>query len=186
MKKYTFVFSIFLLFYSCGVFNKSRKQIITESEVGVFDTCSGADYLTSKKYFRAKSIGESLDQLISKKKAFNNAKADLVANVKNLLTSVIDSYIKSLTFDNVQEVLVRIEGLKREVIKEEFVGIKTICEKLTKTTNGKFKTYIAIELSSQKMVNKFHERMMKDDLLIINYDYDKFKDIFEKEMDKFN
>ena len=85
-----------------------------------------------------------------------------------------------------QEVLVRIEGLKREVIKEEFVGIKTICEKLTKTTDGKFKTYIAIELSSQKMVNKFHERMMKDDLLMIDYDYDKFKGTFEKEMDKLN
>ena len=85
-----------------------------------------------------------------------------------------------------QEVLVRIEGLKREVIKEGLVGIKTICEKLTKTTDGKFKTYIAIELSSQKMINKFHERMMKDDLLIINYDYDKFKDIFSKEMDKLN
>tara|TARA_Y100000991_G_C21851512_1_gene296879 strand:- start:105 stop:665 length:561 start_codon:yes stop_codon:yes gene_type:complete len=186
MKKHTFVFSIFLLFYSCGVFNKSRKQITTQSEAVVFETCSGGDYLTSKKYFRANSIGESLDQLISKKKAFNNAKAVLAANVKNLLTSVIDIYIKSLTFDNVQQVLVRIEGLNREVIKEELVGLKTICEKLTKTTEGKFKTYIAIELSTQKLVNKFHERIIKDDLLIINYDYDKFKKILEKEMCKLN
>jgi len=63
------------------------------------------------------------------------------------------------------------------------VGIKTICEKLTKTSEGKYKTYIAIELSAQKLVAKFNERMMKDELLKIDYDYEKFKDTFEKEMD---
>ena len=55
---------------------------------------------------------------------------------------------------------------------------------MTKTTEGKFKTYIAIELSAQKLVDKFHERIMKDDLLMIDYDYEKFKDTFEKEMGK--
>lgn len=186
MKKYIFVFSILLLFCSCRVSNKSRKQIITESEVGVFETCSGPYFLSSKKYIRANSIGESLDQVVSKRKALNNAKADLAASVKILVESVIDSYIKSSTFNNVQQVLVRFEGLNREVIKEEFVGVKTICEKLTKTTKGKFKTYIAIELSAQKLVDKFHERMMKDDLLMIDYDYEKFKDTFEKEIGKLN
>ena len=184
MKKYIFVFSILILFYSCSVFRKSPKQDNTESELGVFVTCSGSDFLTSKKYFRANSIGASIDKVVSKRKALNNAKADLTASVKILMESVIDSYIKSITFNNVQQVMVRFGGLNREVIKEELVGIKTICENLTKTTDGKFKTYIAIELSAQKLVDKFHERMMKDDLLMIDYDYEKFKDTFEKEMGK--
>ena len=184
MKKYIFGFIIFILFYSCSVSRKSRKQNNTESELGVFVTCSGSDFLTSKKYFRANSIGESIDQVVSKRKALNNAKADLAASIKILMESVIDSYIKSTTFNNVQQVMVRFGGLNREVIKEELVGIKTICENLTKTTDGKFKTYIAIELSSENIVNKLHERIMKDDLLMIDYDYEKFKDTFEKEMSK--
>ena len=170
MKKYIFGFIIFILFYSCSVSRKSRKQNNTESELGVFVTCSGSDFLTSKKYFRANSIGESIDQVVSKRKALNNAKADLAASIKILMESVIDSYIKSTTFNNVQQVMVRFGGLNREVIKEELVGIKTICENLTKTTDGKFKTYIAIELSSENIVNKLHERIMKDDLLMIDYD----------------
>tara|TARA_B100000900_G_C20422775_1_gene651653 strand:+ start:196 stop:756 length:561 start_codon:yes stop_codon:yes gene_type:complete len=186
MKKYIFVFSIFILFYSCNISKKSGKQNNTERELGVFVTCSGPDFLTSKKYFRANSIGESIDQVVSKRKALNNARANLAASLKILLASVIDNYIKFSNFNNLDKVMERFEGLNREVIKQELVGIKTICENLTKTTEGKFKTYIAIELSMQKLFDKFHERMMKDDLLMINYDYEKFKDTFEKEMGKLN
>ena len=88
--------------------------------------------------------------------------------------------------NNVEQVEERFEGLNREIIKEQLVGIKTICEKLTKTSTGKFKTYIAIELSAQKLVDKFHERMMKDDLIKIDYDYEKFKKTFEEEMNTMN
>ena len=114
----------------------------------------------------------------------SNARADLSASVKILVESVVDNYVKSSELNNLEQVEERFEGLNREIIKEELVGIKTICEKLTKTTEGKFKTYIAIELSAQKLVDKFHERMMKDDLLMIDYDYEKFKETFEKEMGK--
>ena len=110
----------------------------------------------------------------------------LVASVKILVESVVDNYVKSSELNNLEQVEERFEGLNREIIKQELVGIKTICEKLTKTTEGKFKTYIAIELSAQKLVDKFHERIMKDDLLMIDYDYEKFKDTFEKEMGKLN
>ena len=186
MKKYILVLSVLLISYACSVYKKAGKQTITENEVEVFVTCSGPDFFTSKKYFRANSIGESLDQVLSKRKALNNALADLAASVKILVESVIDNYVKSSELNNVEQVQQRFEGLNREVIKEVLVGIKTICENLTKTTEGKFKTYIAIELSAQKLVDKFHERMMKDDLLMIDYDYEKFKDTFEKEMGKLN
>jgi len=122
--------------------------------------------------------------VVSKKKALSNARADLAASVKIMVESVVDNYVKSSELNNLEQVEERFEGLNREVIKQELVGIKTICEKLTKTTEGKFKTYIAIELSAQKLVDKFHERIMKDDLLMIDYDYEKFKDTFEKEMGK--
>ena len=121
---------------------------------------------------------------MSKKKALSNARADLAASLKILVESVVDNYVKSSELNNLEQVKERFEGLNREVIKQELVGIKTICEKLTKTTDGKFKTYIAIELSAQKLIDKFHERIMKDDLLMIDYDYEKFKDTFEKEMGK--
>ena len=186
MKKYILALGILPLLFSCSGSKKALNQPIPETEVEVVIPCSGPDFFTNKKYFRANSIGESLDQVVSKKKALSNARADLAASVKILVESVVDNYVQSSELNNVEQVVERFEGLNREVIKEELVGIKTICEKLTKTTEGKFKTYIAIELSAQKLVDKFHERMMKDDLLMIDYNYEKFKDTFEKEMGKLN
>lgn len=186
MKKYILALGILPLLFACSGSKKATNQPIPETEVEVVIPCSGPDFFTNKKYFRANSIGESLDQVVSKKKALSNARADLAASVKILVESVVDNYVKSSELNNVEQVVERFEGLNREVIKEELVGIKTICEKLTKTTEGKFKTYIAIELSAQKLVDKFHERMMKDDLLMIDYNYEKFKDTFEKEMGKLN
>ena len=186
MKKYILALGILPLLFACSGSKKAANQPIPETEVEVVIPCSGPDFFTNKKYFRANSIGESLDQVVSKRKALSNARADLAASVKILVESVVDNYVKSSELNNLEQVEERFEGLNREIIKEELVGIKTICEKLTKTTEGKFKTYIAIELSAQKLVDKFHERMMKDDLLMIDYDYEKFKDTFEKEMGKLN
>ena len=184
MKKHILALGILPLLFACSGLKKAANQPIPETEVEVVIPCSGPDFFTNKKYFIANSIGESLDQVVSKKKALSNARADLSASVKILVESVVDNYVKSSELNNLEQVEERFEGLNREIIKEELVGIKTICEKLTKTTEGKFKTYIAIELSAQKLVDKFHERMMKDDLLMIDYDYEKFKDTFEKEMGK--
>ena len=186
MKKYILALGVLPLIFACNSSRKAANQPIPETEVEVVIPCSGPDFFTNKKYFRANSIGESLDQVVSKKKALSNARADLAASVKILVESVVDNYVKSSELNNLEQVEERFEGLNREIIKEELVGIKTICEKLTKTTEGKFKTYIAIELSAQKLVDKFHERMLKDDLLMIDYDYEKFKNTFEKELGKLN
>ncbi len=186
MKKYILALSFLPLLVACSGSKKAANQPIPESEVEINIPCSGPDFFTNNKYFRANSIGESLDQVVSKKKALSNARADLAASVKVLIESVVDNYVKSSEMNNVEQVEERFEGLNREIIKEQLVGIKTICEKLTKTSTGKFKTYIAIELSAQKLVDKFHERMMKDDLIKIDYDYEKFKKTFEEEMNTMN
>jgi hypothetical protein len=52
------------------------------------------------------------------------------------------------------------------------------------TKEGTYKTYIAIELSADDLVKKYNERMSTDDKLKIDYDYQKFKDTFDKEMEK--
>ena len=68
----------------------------------------------------------------------SNARVDLAAYVKIMVESVVDNYVKYSELNILEQVEERFEGLNREVIKQELVGIKTICEKLTKTTEGKF------------------------------------------------
>jgi hypothetical protein len=55
---------------------------------------------------------------------------------------------------------------------------------LVQTKDGNYKTYIAIELSADDLVKKYNERLSSDDKLKIDYDYQKFKETFDKEMEK--
>ena len=61
--------------------------------------------------------------------------------------------------------------------------VRTICERIT-TLNGKYKTYLAIELSGEDLVESINERLSKEEELKVDYDYQKFKESFDREMSK--
>ena len=176
-----------LLFVSCN----SKKKLATggnalKGEVEIKIPCSGPDYSSTLEYFRSNALGESLDQMTSKKKALSNAKAQLAGDIESKLKVVTDNYIKSSEFNNKEELLERFESNARTVINQNLIGIRTICEKLTKTSEGNYKTYIAIELSGESIVASYQETLSKDESLKIDYNHQKFKEIFDAEMDKFN
>lgn len=166
--------------YSC----KSSKVKSADTERKIEVLCSGEKYFSNNKYFRANAIGESSDQMTAKKKAMSNAKAELAGKVNTTITAVIDNYVNSREFNNVEQVEERFESLSREVINQELSGTKVICEENTVTKEGKYKSYLAIELSGQDMLTKMNERMSTDERLKIDYDYEKFKEEYEKEMER--
>jgi len=155
-----------------------------KGEVEVSVPCSGTDFFTSTKFFRANSSGESMDQVTSKKKALANARAELAASIQTTVKAVTDNYTNSTEVNNKEQVETRFEQLNREVVDQQLTGIRTICEKLMKTPEGNYKTYIALELSADDLVAAYKEKLSKDDKLRVDYDYEKFKDTFDKEMEK--
>ena len=187
MKKLTY--SSFVLLGLAGVFIvgcKSKENAPPKGETEVVVPCSGPDYFTTAKYFRANSIGESQDQVTSKKKALTNARNELAQAIQTTVKTVTDNYVNSREMNNREEVEERFESLNREVVDQTLSGIRTLCEKLMKTDGGTYKTYVAIELSADELVAKYNERLSTDDRLKIDYDYEKFKETFEKEMEKMN
>ena len=146
--------------------------------------CAGPEFFANAEYFRANQLGESLDQATAKKKAMSNARADLASSVETTIKGVIDNYVNSRELNNTEEVEERFESLTREVINQKLTGVKTICEKTTKTTEGKYKTYIAIELAGDELMNAMNERLSSDAKLKIDYDYEQFKKTFDSEMKK--
>ena len=154
-----------------------------ETEVKVM--CSGPEYFTNNEVFRANAIGESMDQATAKKKALANARAQMASDINTQIKGVIDNYVNSREFNNKEEVSERFEGLTREVVDQRLSGVRTICEKqVTVNATGNYKTYIAIELSAQDLLAAYNERLSNDERTRIDYDYEKFKETFEAEMDK--
>jgi hypothetical protein len=169
---------------------KSKKKAAAaaappEGETEVKVLCSGPEYFTDNKVFRANALGESMDQATAKKKAMSNARADLAASINTQVKAVIDNYVNSREMNNREEVGERYEALAREVVDQKLTGTKTICEKMMKVnSSGNYKCYVAIELSAQELLAAYNERLSTDERLRIDYDYEKFKETFEKEMEK--
>ncbi|MFK7900552.1 MAG: hypothetical protein AB8B61_07320 [Cyclobacteriaceae bacterium] len=170
-------------FSSCNAKKQAMKEKAPSGEQEVKVLCSGREFFSDKKNFRANAIGESLDQEVSRKKARNNAKGELAGSVSTTMKAVIDNYVNSREVNNVEEVSEKFEGLTREVIDQELSGIRTICERIT-TLNGKYKTYLALELGADDLVDAINERLSKEQELKVDYDYEKFKKSFNAEMDK--
>jgi hypothetical protein len=160
------------------------KQPMPSGEKEVVVPCSGPDYFTNTKVFRANSIGESMDQVTSKKKALTNARNELAQSIATTVKTVTDNYTNSREMNKREELEQRFEQLNREVVDQTLQGVRTICEKLVQTQDKNYKTYIALELSADDLVKQYNERLSKDERLKIDYDYEKFKKTFDEEMSK--
>lgn len=165
---------------------KKNKEIkAPDGEVLINEYCSGDEFFSDNEFFRSNGLGESMDQATAKKKALSNARADLASAISTTIKGTVDNYVNSREFNNVEEVEERFEGLTREVINQELKGTKTICQKAVKvTSNGNYKYYVALELSGQDLLTAMNERLGSDERLKIDYDYEKFKETFNEEMEK--
>ena len=173
-----------ILFVMAGCKSKEKTTTLNVGETVIEVPCSGPEYYSTAEYFRASSVGESADQATAKKKALSNAKADLAGYVETTLKATFDNYVKDSEINNTGETLERYEGLSREVVNQKLNGIKVICEQQTKTTDNTYKAYIAIELSGDEIASEMGNRLSGDDKLFIDYNYEKFKETFDQEMEK--
>ena len=172
---------------ACKSKKKTVEALKPAGETEVVVLCSGPEYFTNDKVFRANALGESMDHQTAKKKAMSNARADLASAINTQVKAVIDNYVNSREMNNREEVGERYESLAREVVDQKLTGTKTICEKhMRDNATGNFKTYVAIELSAQDLLAAYNERLSNDERLRIDYDYEKFKETFDREMEKLN
>jgi len=184
MKKIS-IYSIAAVAFAAALIGGCKnKKKMPDGEKEVVVPCSGPDFFTTNKVFRANSIGESMDQVTSKKKALTNARNELAQSIQTTVKTVTDNYTNSTSMDKKEQLEQKFESLNREVVDQTLQGVRTICEKLVQTKDGNYKTYIAIELSADDLVKEYNNRLSQDDKLKVDYDYEKFKDTFNKEMDK--
>ena len=168
-------------FTSC----KSKKEVTdVKNETLIEVYCSGPDYRSDKSNFRANATGESSDMEIARKKASSNCKAALASQIQTVIKGTTDNYVNSREFNNVEQVEERFESLNREVINQQLNNVRTICEKITQTKTGTYKCYMAIEMAVDALEEAMNNRLSKDERLKVDYDYEKYKDTFDKEMEK--
>ena len=177
-------FAIVLAFALISCNSNKGLSVEDQGEVLIEQYCSGDKYFSDKNTFRGNAIGESLDQMTAKKKARSNTQAEIAKTISSTMKIVGDNYVSSSEFNNKEEVTETFNEMSRTIVDEQLKGVVTICEKMTKTAQGKYKCYMAMEIAAEKLASKYHERLSKDEKLRADYNYEKFKETFEKEMER--
>ena len=180
-----FLFAAFLIvgLGSCKK-NKDTVEKEPDGEVLINEYCTGDSYFSDKSTFRSTATGESMDRETAKKKARSNANAELAKTISTTMQIVGDNYVNSTEFNNKEELTETFNEMARTVIDQELKGAKKICDKLTKKADGRYVSYIALELSGDDIVSEYNERLSKDQRIKAEYNYQQFKETFEQEMEK--
>ncbi len=164
---------------------KSKKSIQKETgAVEITVPFSGKEYRTDENTFRAKQVGKSPDLATAKKIAFQNAKSEMASNINSTIKRVTDQYTNQRTVGNAQEFENKFEELAREVVNMELSNVKEVGEKILKEPDGSYNYWIVVEASKKEVFDKIDARISSDSKLKVDYDKQKFQQIFDEEMKK--
>lgn len=172
---------------SCGSSKPATQPVqqpTVQQDVEINVPCSGPEFQTNKEYFRASSMGLSTNMTTAKKIAMTEARADIAASVSAKVKSVTDSYASSYQQGENDDSKSRFQSLNRTVVEQELSGTRLICEKTMRTPDGKYKVYVCLELAGQEIMDAMANRIKNDEKLRIDFEYEKFKKVFEEEMSK--
>ena len=179
--------SLLLSMYSCG-----PSKNIPQNEVVQTIPCEGKQYETTKDHFRASAQGVSPYQQMAKDIAIQNAKQTLAGLINSRMDLVIDNYAKQSNLNAGVEVMNRYESLGRTVVSQSIPGIVIICGVSTKDKDresisyNQYKYYVSVEIASNDIMESVNNALSNDEVLKVDYNYEKFKETFDEEMKKFS
>jgi len=165
---------------------KSKKTPV-QKETGAVEITvpfSSKEYRSDENFFRAKQVGKSPDLATAKKIAFQNARAEIGANIQATIKRVTDQYTNQRSVGNTQEYENKFEELSREVVNLQLSNVKEIGEKIFKEPDNSYSYWIAIEAGKKEVFEKMDAKISNDAKLKLDYDKQKFQQIFDAEMKK--
>jgi hypothetical protein len=177
-------FSLILMgsFSSC----KSKKKVSAKSEIGdIIEELPCEDKGKSdKNFFRASAMSTSSDLSLAKEKALLLAKQRLVTLINSNTKSVTDRYVNEREIGDAAEFEQKFENMTREVADETINNIVVTCEKASVTQDEKYHGFVSIEVHRDDVLKGIDRRISNDDKLQLDYDKQKFQEIFEDEMEQ--
>lgn len=168
-----------LTFSGCG-----SSKPTSQGDVEVEMPCHGTDFMTDKDYFRASAVGLATDMSMAKMKAMSEVRGALAATAEATVRQTIDDYSKAYQLAENAADSRRIEGMTRTSVNKKMTGMRTVCEKMMKTKDGKYRFYVCVELPVRDVYESVTNNIKNDDKLRLDFDYEKFKKTFDEEISK--
>ena len=167
---------------------KKEKQLTStpadRGEVVIKQYCSTTQFPTTAENFRASASGTSQNQENARKMARSNASGQMAQNIKQTMQIVGDNFTKAQFVNNKEDANATFQELIRTTVDLELKGCVVVCEELVQTANGDYTCYMALELKGGNILDAYNNSLSNNEKLKADYDYEKFKETFDKEMEK--
>lgn len=117
--------------------------------------------------------------------AATNAREELATMVSATVKRVVDKYTNEYIEGDNSEFKERIEGLSRTVVNQLLVGTPVTCEgQVPGSKQGETICYACVELTGKSVLDALDKKIKDDSKLRTDYEYEKFKSVFNEEMSK--
>jgi len=177
-----------LVVASCG----SSKTVVTPAPAPAAiqtlpeEPCS--EFLSTPDVFRAtgQHVAKGDRQIqFAYDQAAIAARNDLASQINTRIKSVNDRYVNSYTVNDANDFKERIENMSRAVVNEELKFAPVVCKKRALGSEpGTIICYVAIEISVDNILNGITASIANDERLRVDYEYEKYKKVFDEEMGK--
>ena len=171
-----------LIIVSC----KSKKPVSIakqEGQIEILTPFESKEYQTDAENFRAVESGRSPDLSTAKQIATQNARSLMAANVNAKVKKVASNFTKQQTVGNPQEFANDFISQSLEVVNEELSNTHQIGQKTFQDPSDKsYTVWIALEANKKSIFEKLDSKISGDKKLKLDYDKQKFQQIFEAEM----
>ena len=179
MKKSLLILSLGLVIIGCG----GVKNPAGEKEIYI--PCQGGDFMSDKNYFRAFGLGTSNNPVGAIESAEQMASKKLALDIQKKVEVVTERYAENIVEGERGEYLEKTQGTSRQIASVNISKTKTICSKTTKVEGtGMYKHYICIEMPTEGIKEQLKEKISKETKTTIEVESEKFRAIFDEEMNK--
>lgn len=155
---------------------KKAKEFKKEREV--VQPCTGKDYMTGSGFIRASATMVDANMAMAKKRALSAARADIASQMGAVVKRVTDDYAKAVN----EESEIRFEERTMTIVNQQIGMTRTICDQVMQTKDKKFRAYVCVEYDLNDAFNGIDQGIKRDEELRVDYNYEKFKETFEKEI----
>lgn len=172
------------LFTSCGSSKKgSETTTVEDTRTEIIDPCKEYSKNT-EGMIRATASAISPNHQFAKEKAMAAAKNIISQKVSVTVNGLFVNYVNEYDVKNEQEFSAKTQAITKQLTDQALIGLNSTCQKDYKLSSGDYEIYIGLELPIENIGKSIFDNISKDDKIKLDYDYDKFKEEMQKELEK--
>lgn len=143
------------------------------------------DKKTDKEYFRGLGVGQSKDLNTAREKARMTANAELAGSISTLIKGVAERYVNDAG-QSPADFSETFESMTKSVVQQQISNLSVACNKTTRTQDGMYKVYLAMEAHKDAVFATLEKAAAADKKLETIFNREKFRKNFDAEMEAFS